>query len=187
MKLQMPPKGGNPMLKDPALHDIVAYIRKLEIKEVSIPSSEGNPEVTPVLPKEIVAINPDHKDETPQSFLDDIPLSTLPHANIGPTGLAPESDSDAQRLAVLKRSKVPQLDETRPANAHLFFGLYFLMTGLHGIHVVVGIFIMLWLMYRLQRGDFTRHHYTAVECSGLYWHIVDVIWIFLFPLWYLIA
>jgi cytochrome c oxidase subunit 3 len=61
------------------------------------------------------------------------------------------------------------------------------MTGLHGVHVLVGMVVLIWLMWRLQRGDFTKRHYTAVECGGLYWHVVDVIWIFLFPLWYLIA
>jgi len=90
-------------------------------------------------------------------------------------------------MAVYERPKIPQLDEHRPANAHLFFGLYFLMTGLHGIHVIIGMIVLLWLMWRLQRGDFTKRYYSAVECGGLYWHIVDVIWIFLFPLWYLIA
>ena len=69
----------------------------------------------------------------------------------------------------------------------LFFGLYFLMTGLHGIHVLIGMVVIIWLMWRLHRGDFTKRYYAAVECGGLYWHIVDVIWIFLFPLWYLIG
>ncbi len=90
-------------------------------------------------------------------------------------------------MAVYKRPAVPQLDEKRPANAHLFFGLYFLMTGLHGIHVLVGMVVLVWLMWRVNRGDFTKRYYSPVECGGLYWHIVDVIWIFLFPLWYLIA
>ena len=90
-------------------------------------------------------------------------------------------------MAVVKHKVPPQLAEDKPANAHLFFGLYFLMTGLHGIHVLIGMIVIVWLMWRLQRGDFTRRYYAAVECGGLYWHIVDVIWIFLFPLWYLIG
>ncbi len=85
-----------------------------------------------------------------------------------------------------EKPKVPQLAKDRPANAHLFFGLYFMMTGLHGIHVIIGMLVILWLMWRLQRGDFNKRYYAAVECGGLYWHIVDVIWIFLFPLFYLI-
>ncbi len=187
LQLQMPPKGGNPMLKDPAILDIIAYLRTLVIA----PASETSDEVadstetqeTEVVVAPVVASEP----EEPKSFLDSLPRSSVPNAMQPPTGLAPESASEAQRMAVYERPAVPQLDEHRPANAHLFFGLYFLMTGLHGIHVVVGMIVLLWLMWRLQRGDFSKRHYTAVECGGLYWHVVDVIWIFLFPLWYLIA
>jgi len=72
------------------------------------------------------------------------------------------------------------------AHLPLFFGMYFVMTGLHGIHILIGVGLMLWLLYRTKRGDFDSRHYTAVEGVGLYWHIVDIIWIFLFPLYYLI-
>lgn len=73
-----------------------------------------------------------------------------------------------------------------PANLRLFFVLYFAMTGLHGFHILVGIGLMIWIMRRLKRNDFSPKYYTAVEGVGLYWHIVDIIWIFLFPLMYLI-
>jgi|TARA_Y100000031_G_C8194953_1_gene373229 cytochrome c oxidase subunit 3 len=185
LQLQMPPKGGNPMLKDPGIMDIIAYLRTLMI----VPESSDDSEVvesdseTEVEVAEVVVV----EEEEPKSFLDSLPRSSVPNAMQAPTGLAPESASETQRMAVYERPAVPQLDENRPANAHLFFGLYFLMTGLHGIHVVVGMIVLLWLMWRLQRGDFTKRYYSAVECGGLYWHIVDVIWIFLFPLWYLIA
>ncbi len=68
----------------------------------------------------------------------------------------------------------------------VFLGLYFVMTGLHGIHILVGMGLMIWLMIRTKRGEFHDKHYTAIEGVGLYWHIVDIIWIFLFPLYYLI-
>lgn len=71
-------------------------------------------------------------------------------------------------------------------NLRLFFTLYFVMTGLHGLHIVIGIGLMLWLMKRLKNNEFSPKYYTAVEGVGLYWHIVDIIWIFLFPLMYLI-
>lgn len=74
-----------------------------------------------------------------------------------------------------------QVPETR-----LFLVLYFVMTGLHGIHILVGIGLMLWLMKRLKKDEFSKDYYTSVEGVGLYWHIVDIIWIFLFPLMYLI-
>jgi cytochrome c oxidase subunit 3 len=70
--------------------------------------------------------------------------------------------------------------------APIFFGLYFTMTGIHGLHIVIGIALLTWLLIRSTRGEFYPNFYTPVEIVGLYWHIVDVIWIFLFPLFYLI-
>jgi cytochrome c oxidase subunit III len=67
-----------------------------------------------------------------------------------------------------------------------FFSIYFVMTGIHGVHVLVGMGIFVWLIVRAQRGDFSAEYYTPVELTGLYWHLVDIIWIFLFPLLYLI-
>jgi cytochrome c oxidase subunit III len=61
-----------------------------------------------------------------------------------------------------------------------------MMTGLHGIHILIGIIVLLWLLRRSIRGDFTSSYYTPVDLVGLYWHLVDVIWIYLFPLLYLI-
>ena len=68
----------------------------------------------------------------------------------------------------------------------LFMVVYFIMTGLHGIHILIGIGLMFWLMKRLKNEEFSKDYYTAVEGVGLYWHIVDLIWIYLFPLMYLI-
>jgi cytochrome c oxidase subunit III len=184
LQLQMPPKGGNPMLKDAGILDIIAYLRTMMVPIA--PKGEEGVEVheeVAVVTAPVVAPEPEEE----ESFLDSLPSSTVPNAMQAPTGLAPEGASEAQRMAVYVRPAVPQLDEHRPANAHLFFGLYFLMTGLHGIHVIIGMLVLLWLMWRLQRGDFNKRYYSAVECGGLYWHVVDVIWIFLFPLWYLLA
>ena len=80
----------------------------------------------------------------------------------------------------------PRVDPDRPQHAHLFFAVYFMMTGLHGFHVVVGMIVITWLTLRAMRGDFQRAPYTAVHLGGLYWHVVDLIWIFLFPMLYLI-
>jgi len=68
----------------------------------------------------------------------------------------------------------------------MFFSLYFIMTALHGLHIIIGIGLMLWIMKRLKNDEFGPTYYTAVEGVALYWHIVDIIWIFLFPLMYLI-
>tara|TARA_B100000405_G_scaffold258472_1_gene193411 strand:- start:352 stop:900 length:549 start_codon:yes stop_codon:yes gene_type:complete len=80
----------------------------------------------------------------------------------------------------------PLQDPERPPNAQKFFTIYFMMTGLHGVHVIVGGIVILWLIYLTMRGRFSREYYTPIDLGGLYWHIVDVIWIFLFPLFYLI-
>jgi len=70
---------------------------------------------------------------------------------------------------------------------HIFFGLYFLMTGLHGIHVMIGMVLIAWLIVRGTKGHFYPKYFVPVELVGLYWHLVDIIWIFLFPLMYLIG
>ena len=67
-----------------------------------------------------------------------------------------------------------------------FFSIYFVMTGIHGFHVLVGMGLFTWITIRAIRGDFSSEYYTPVEICGLYWHLVDIIWIFLFPLLYLI-
>jgi len=68
----------------------------------------------------------------------------------------------------------------------MYFTLYFLMTGLHGLHVLIGMGLLAWVAMRARRGEFGPHYSTPVELSGLYWHLVDLIWIFLFPLLYLL-
>ena len=72
-------------------------------------------------------------------------------------------------------------------HAQLYFIFYFAMTGLHAIHMIIGMGLLLWLFFRGRRGDFTTHYYAPVEVVGLYWHFVDIVWIFLFPLLYLIG
>ena len=71
-------------------------------------------------------------------------------------------------------------------HAQLFFSLYFAMTGLHALHMVVGVGILSWLIWMAYMGRFTVEYNTPVDIAGLYWHFVDIIWIFLFPLLYLI-
>ena len=75
--------------------------------------------------------------------------------------------------------------EANRSHAEIFFWLYFAMTGLHAIHVIVGIFVLLTLAVLARLGKFTTGHHTPVEVAGLYWHFVDIVWIFLFPLMYL--
>jgi cytochrome c oxidase subunit 3 len=72
-------------------------------------------------------------------------------------------------------------------HAQLYFSLYFGLTGLHALHMIVGIPILAWIAWRAQRGHFSTEYNTPVELTGLYWHFVDIVWIFLFPLLYLIG
>lgn len=69
----------------------------------------------------------------------------------------------------------------------MFFWIYFAMTGLHALHMVIGIGIMLWLLYTALKGRYSAEFYAPVEICGLYWHFVDIVWIFLFPLLYLLG
>jgi cytochrome c oxidase subunit III len=71
--------------------------------------------------------------------------------------------------------------------AQIFFSLYFVMTGLHALHMIIGLGIMSVMLWWSVRGMITPEYYNPIEISGLYWHFVDIVWIFLFPLLYLIA
>ncbi len=99
-------------------------------------------------------------------------MSTVARAAPAPRGLSPPGESDSHH-------------ET-PAGVPTFFSIYFLMTGLHGLHVVIGMGAIGWLLYRTTKGHFSSAYFTPVDLVGLYWHLVDLIWIFLFPLLYLI-
>jgi cytochrome c oxidase subunit 3 len=77
--------------------------------------------------------------------------------------------------------------DAQHANLALYFSFYFVMTGLHGIHVLFGMGLITWVLIRTKRGDFSDKHYTALEGVGIFWHIVDLIWIYLFPILYLIG
>jgi cytochrome c oxidase subunit 3 len=77
----------------------------------------------------------------------------------------------------------PEFQDT----AQIYFSLYFALTGLHATHMIIGIAIMAVITWMAWKGQFTAEWYTPVEIMGLYWHFVDLVWIFLFPLLYLIA
>ena len=105
----------------------------------------------------------------------DADRSKIAPAAEGPAGLAAPGSQEADDSF-----------EVEPANAQTFFSIYFLMTGLHGIHVLGGIAAFIWLLIGARRGDFDSGHFTRVDMVALYWHVVDLIWIYLFLLLYLI-
>lgn len=88
--------------------------------------------------------------------------------------------------AAFSPSEFPAGITSVPWETRSFFGVYFMMTGVHGLHVLIGIGVLIWLLIKNERGDFGPKYATPVEMVGLYWHLVDLIWIYLFPLLYLI-
>jgi cytochrome c oxidase subunit 3 len=76
---------------------------------------------------------------------------------------------------------------TLPPGEQVFFGLYFVMTGLHALHVVAGMAVLTWILRKVAKDEVRQDRYIHLENGGLYWHLVDVIWIFLLPLFYLAA
>jgi cytochrome c oxidase subunit 3 len=73
-----------------------------------------------------------------------------------------------------------------PAGQNMFFGLYYVITGLHGVHIIIGMTLLLVSLVFVLKDKVTKHRFALLENSGLYWHLVDLIWIFIFPLFYLI-
>jgi cytochrome c oxidase subunit III len=81
-----------------------------------------------------------------------------------------------------------KLDEHKfESKVRIFFWIYFCMTGLHALHMIIGLGLMGWLLWRAWIGSYTAEYFSPVEMSGLYWHFVDIVWIFLFPLLYLLG
>lgn len=81
---------------------------------------------------------------------------------------------------------VTMIQEAWYGGSQMFYGIYFTMTGLHGIHVLVGVGLILWILIKNEKGVYSPAYFTPVENVGLYWHLVDLVWIFLFPLLYLV-
>jgi len=72
-------------------------------------------------------------------------------------------------------------------NPHIFFSIYFAMTGVHALHILIGMSVIAVILVNTLKNKYSSEHYTPVEMTGLYWHLVDLIWIYLFPLLYLIG
>ena len=164
----MPPRGGNPLLSDERLMDVVAYLRTVQEQEKANGSTDAKPPTDSTAVAQIA--NAPVADSVATFFA---PAWVIPLPPDGPPGL-------------VKTAAAVPIEMAPPANAHQFFGLYFMMTGLHGLHVLAGMIVIAWLLARASRGEFGAHYYGPVDIVGLYWHVVDLIWIFLFPLLYLI-
>ncbi len=95
-------------------------------------------------------------------------------------GLVPGIRWDPDITGVWKKADIP------PRQGEIFFLIYFCMTGLHALHMIIGLGVFSVLLYHATRGRYGPKYYTPLEVGGLYWHFVDIVWIFLFPLLYLI-
>lgn len=114
------------------------------------------------------------------------------HSGAQAQGVASDEHSDATPGTMSSAEAagpvhVPTVSEQEmQRRTQIFFSLYFLMTGLHAIHMIVGIVILFVIAWMAYRNSFDEHWYAPVEMTGLYWHFVDIVWIFLFPLLYLV-
>lgn len=93
--------------------------------------------------------------------------------------------TEAERIGYFSNGQVD--DDKFRDKMRIFFWIYFTMTGLHALHMIVGLGLMTWLIWKAWRNTFSAEYYAPVEISGLYWHFVDIVWIFLFPLLYLLG
>src|SRR5687768_10771700 len=93
--------------------------------------------------------------------------------------------TDAERIGYYSNGQIDI--EKFKGKVRIFYYLYFVMTGLHALHMVVGLGLMTWLLWTAWKGNYHSEYYMPVEMSGLYWHFVDIVWIFLFPLLYLLG
>lgn len=139
----------------------------------------------------------------PKNSLDapkaEAPKAEAPYAN--PRGEFQWNDAKGDKIILEAREKgylTPheeigyftngELDNNKVRDkVRIFFWIYFVMTGLHALHMIVGLGIMTWLLWTAWRGAYSAEYYSPVEMSGLYWHFVDIVWIFLFPLLYLLG
>ncbi len=110
-----------------------------------------------------------------------IHVGTLPGQFFQPT-----AEGLAELQAAIGRTP-PEMGVTEvPFHIRSFLGIYFVMTGVHGLHVLIGIGVFTWIALRAMKGEFGKEYFTPVDLGALYWHLVDLIWIYLFPLLYLI-
>jgi cytochrome c oxidase subunit III len=91
----------------------------------------------------------------------------------------------AERIGYFSNGQI-DADKFRD-KVRIFYWIYFVMTGLHALHMIVGLGLMTWLLWKAWRATFSHDYFAPVEMSGLYWHFVDIVWIFLFPLLYLLG
>lgn len=102
-------------------------------------------------------------------------------------GFNPDEEYLREKLSHIEHADGASGDlDLRVKKVRMFFTIYFCMTGLHALHVIAGIGVIFWILVRSMKGHFSQDYFGPVDYVGLYWHLVDLIWIYLFPLLYLI-
>lgn len=113
-------------------------------------------------------------------------LAPVSHADVAKYQFKGGQEHWAQALARANHGKAPGDEGTiDPGRVQLFLCFYYIMTGIHGIHIIVGLGCIVWLIVEAYRGAIPPENYSTVEVVSLYWHLVDMIWLFLMPLLYL--
>jgi len=107
-----------------------------------------------------------------------VPGRLIPSRPFNPV-VAQEGDHDPHKLHLLPRATVPHVE--------MFYWIYFAMTGMHALHMIIGAGLLTFLIVFSVKGRFDPEYHSPVEVIGLYWHFVDIVWIFLFPLLYLLG
>ncbi len=156
----------------PAGHESTDDSKPVEHSD-TVEADSASPVIIPAVfgaPADVSTIKPP-ANPTEQGVLD----SAIDQAGDGSTPSAAHTQILWNDLSGAEQKKV-----------HLFFGIYFMMTGLHGLHVLIGMVLIAWLTFKAFKGQFSKDYFAPVDIGGLYWHLVDLIWIFLFPLLYLI-
>jgi cytochrome c oxidase subunit 3 len=121
-------------------------------------------------------------------FLPPLVGPLMPGADHGASAATLDSHdhADGEHHGDVEGETVEEEGEQKVAYAGIFFSIYFAMTGIHALHILAGMGAIAWLLVRSVRGDFTAQYFGPVDYVGLYWHLVDLVWIYLFPLLYLI-
>ena len=108
-----------------------------------------------------------------------IPGKLIPGHPFGPEVWQPGQPHESHQLVLLNGASVKHVQ--------IFFWIYFAMTGMHAVHMIIGIGVLLVILTASLKGRYGPEYYNPVEITGLYWHFVDIVWIFLFPLLYLLG
>ena len=153
---------------------------------------QQNPLVCPKGPAVLVMYG-DHKERGHEVEIE-AKCNPAPAAAAVADPFAEPTEKSERGQALVKPRHVPTKHELSeqyasgppPQHTNMFFSIYFAMTGLHGLHVLMGVFVFAWLLWRAIKGHFTPDYFGPIDYAALYWHLVDLIWIFLFPMLYLI-